>query len=166
MGIALGLLVACAQPEPNAQRAVTPAAEAAGSVPITRTIGWWDYQDALRITSLDVELVDGQVGLLKGTAVIRLRIHGSLIATRPGWRPRISKVHISQRFVRAANGEQSGEIELTPVVEVMEDAGYSGEPQSMDLKVDEDVNTYRWGQNRYIVRCGTIERELQLFRGK
>jgi hypothetical protein len=39
-----------------------------------------------------------------------------------------------------------------------------GEPLALDLRVDETVSTYRPGQNRYIVRCGTIEKELQLFR--
>ena len=164
LGVALALLVACAQADPNASRSETPAAEPAGSVPITRTIGWWGYQDALHITGMDVELPGGQLGLLKGGAVIRFHIHGSLVSAKRGWRPHIGKVHISQRFVRGANGEQAGEIALTPVVEVAEDAAYVGEPQSVDLQVGETVSTYRWGQNRYLIRCGPIEKELQLFR--
>lgn len=166
LGVALGLLVACARDEPKASRAATLPGAAAGPVPITRTIGWWAYQDALHITDMDVELVGGQLGALKGEAGIRFHIHGSLVSAKRGWRPRIDAVHISQRFVHAANREQAGEIELTPVVQVMQDAAYMGEPQPVDLQVDETVSTYRWGQNRYIVRCGSIEKELQLFRGK
>jgi len=165
-GIALGLLVACARDEPRASRAAAPAGGAAGTVPIIRTIGWWGYQDALHIAGMDVELVGGQPGALKGDATIRFHLHGSLVSAKRGWRPRIDAVHISQRFVQAANREQAGEIELTPVVQVTKDAAYMGEPLPLDLKVDETVSTYRSGQNRYIVRCGTIEKELQLFRGE
>lgn len=159
VGVVLGMLVACS-------RAETPPGEAAGTVPIIRTIGWWGYQDALHITGMDVELVGGQLGLLKGDATIRFHIHGSLVSAKRGWRPRIDAVHISQRFVQAGDREQTGEIELTPVVQVTQDGAYMGEPQAVDLHVDELVSTYRWGQNRYVVRCGTIEKELQLFRAK
>lgn len=166
LGAALALLVACARPEPKAPQAATPVAAAGGTVPITRTIGRWDYQDALHVAGMDVELVGGQPGSQKDDAVIRFRLHGSLVSARRGWRPRIESVHISQRFVQGAGGEPAGEIELTPVVQVTQDASYIGEPQPLDLRVDETVSTYRWGQNRYIVRCGTIEKELQLFRGQ
>ena len=166
LGAALGLLVACARPEPKAPHAATPVAGERGTVPITRTIGKWDYQDSLHVAGMDVELVGGQPGSQKENAIIRFRLHGSLVSAKPGWRPRIESVHISQRFVHAAGGEQAGEIELTPVVQVTQDASYMGEPLALDLRVDETVSTYRWGQNRYIVRCGTIEKELQLFRGQ
>ena len=96
----------------------------------------------------DAALITARGGLAAGTAF------------------RIGSVHISQRFVHGADGAKAGEIELTPVVQVTQDAAYMGEPQPVDLKVDETVSTYRWGQNRYIVRCGTIEKELQLFRGE
>jgi hypothetical protein len=163
---ALGLLVACSQDEPKSSRGATPPGAAAGTVPITRTIGWWGYQDALHITGLDVELVGGQPGSKKADATIRFHIQGSLVPAKRGWRPRIEAVHISQRFVQAANREQAGEIELTPVVQVTNEAAYMGEPQAVDIQIDETVSTYRWGQNRYIIRCGTIEKELQLFRAQ
>lgn len=163
---ALIVFVACERPEPKDPQAATPGAGAAGTVLITRTIGSWAYQDALHVAGMDVELVGGQPGKASGDAVIRFRLHGSLVSARRGWRPRIDVVHISQRFVQDANGEQAGEIELTPVVQVAKDAAYMGEPQALDLRVDETVSAYRWGQNRYIVRCGTIEKELQLFRGQ
>lgn len=166
LGAALGLLVACSRSEPKAPQEAAPAAGAGGTVPITRTIGRWDYQDALHVAGMDVELAGGQPGSQKDSAVIRFRLHGSLVSAKRGWRPRVESVHISQRFVHGADGEQAGEIELTPVVEVTKDTSYMGEPQALDLRVDETVSTYRWGQNRYIVRCGTIEKELQLFRGQ
>ena len=164
--VALGVLVACSRDEPNASRGAPPPGATAGTVPITRTIGWWGYQDALHITGMDVELVGGQPGSQKADATIRFHIQGSLVPAKRGWRPRIDAVHISQRFVQAANLEQAGEIELTPVVQVTKEAAYMGEPQAVDLHVDETVSTYRWGQNRYIIRCGTIEKELQLFRAQ
>jgi len=165
LGAALGLLVACGRSEPKAPPAATPVAGAGGDVPITRTIGWWGYQDALHVVGMDVELVGGQPGSQKDDAVVRFHLHGSLVSARRGWRPRIGMVHISQRFVHGADGARAGEIELTPVVQVTKDASYMGEPLALDLRVDETVSTYRPGQNRYIVRCGTIEKELQLFRG-
>ena len=156
--------VACDRSGPEAPPAAPPGPGRSGSVPITRTIGWWGYQDALHVAGMDVELAGGQPGKQNGDAIIRFRLHGSLVSARRGWRPRIDAVHISQRFVRDANGDQAGEIELTPVVQVTEDAAYMGEPQAVNLRIDETVSTYRPGQNRYIVRCGTIEKELQLFR--
>jgi hypothetical protein len=164
--VALSLLVACSQDEPKASRAGPSPGETSGTVPITRTIGWWGYQDALHITGVDVELVGGQPGSQKADATIRFHIQGSLVSAKRGWRPRIDAVHISQRFVQAANREQAAEIDLTPVVQVTKDAAYMGEPQAVDLLVDETVSTYRWGQNRYIIRCGPIEKELQLFRAQ
>src|SRR5262245_24348363 len=95
-----GLLVACARSEPSGPRAEAPAAGAAGTVPIIRTIGWWDHQDALHVAGVDVELVGSQPGSVKADARIRFHIRGSLVSTRRGWRPLIDAVHISQRFVQ------------------------------------------------------------------
>jgi len=78
------------------------------------------------ITGMDVELPGGQLGLLREMRVIRFHIHGSLVSAKAWMAPSHRKVHISQRFVQGANGEQAGEIALTPVVEVTEDAAYVG----------------------------------------
>lgn len=136
-------------------------------VPVTTNTSWWASQEKVRVESLDIEVVDGRLGLLKKEALVRFRIKGTLAGGHNGWRPTITEAQISQRVVMQGEPKMPvGDILIAPAGRGRKDVNYKGESLPFDIKLESYVDTYQWLTNRYVVRCGAIQKELVLFQKK
>ena len=170
------MLVLCAGCGPRVHR---PRSD----VPVIANIGFWPGQEHLRIDDLTVTVVDAPLNLFNSKALVRFRIKGS-IANTNDWRPYIKKVQISQRaattqsiatvlttqphggLLLAPRDLKYGDLLLVPIVDVRQDSKYTGEEVSFDIKVEQLIETLRWGSNRYVVVAGDKQTEFTLDQSK
>lgn len=135
-------------------------------VKFTSKVGWWPYQKELKITSLEVDVVDSHLNLFNSKSLIRMKIKGSMKGQN-GWCPKVDKVHISERVVHAGNFENSlAEITVTPVIHVKEDKGYHSEILSFNLTQEIQTESMGWGSNTYQFYCGSKKSKLKLHQRK
>jgi hypothetical protein len=126
-------------------------------VPITSDIGWWAYQEGLKVTEFGAEAVNPKLGLFSIHFLIRYHLRGT-VKFREEWRPRIAEAQITERVVSRPGGFESSvsvaNVLIVPVVEVRQDRRYSGEEIPFDVTLEQVVETMNWGRNVYEISCG------------
>ena len=127
-------------------------------VPLTYSLGWWGDQEHLSVTSLKCEIVESKLNLFNNKSLFRYTISGFLANLNGHFKPYISKVHISERYVRYEKEKYiyEGEITLTPVVSTKSDDSYKGQSINFSIKVEEVIESAGWGKNVYVIRCGNL----------
>lgn len=125
------------------------------------------YPQDIQIADLTAGIVKADLCVLDDRALVRFRIVGTLQHGQAGWRPFIKEVHISEYLPQGEEDAGSlSEIVLLPVVGVKRDRHYEGESVPFDVKIEHIVHTFQYLENKYVIRCGPLERELLLYRDK
>jgi hypothetical protein len=130
-------------------------------VPVTAEMGFWPYQNGLKITEFTAQSINPQLNLFSARFVMRFHIKGTikLIGTNDDWKPSISKVQITGRVKsRSFANENSytdsvADVLLVPIVKVIKDTSYSGAEIPFDLIVEHVFETMDWGTNRFECTC-------------
>lgn len=143
-------------------------------VPLTTELGFWARAEPPRIERFEVTVLDAPLHLVNSRALVGFRLRGTMTG-RPGWRPVIGAVHLTQRPGPARPGDHQpqdtrrpvrGDILLMPIVESVGDDTYRGAPVPFDVRVEDLVNTMGWGRNHYTARAGDIAVDFVLLQGK
>jgi hypothetical protein len=133
---------------------------------VVNRIGWWPYQEGLKVTNFSIEVVDAPLHLFNSKALIRMYISGTACSSR-GWRPIIKEVHIGERFdPNNVSLTPVADFLVTPIIEVRSDKKYSGEPLAFNLKVETHFQTFGWGPNLYHIQCAGFCQDLTLHQRK
>lgn len=133
-------------------------------VPVTYNIGWWAYQDALSIDSMNIKIEESRLHLFNSKSLISYTIIGSL--KHEHWMPMIKEVHISERLNSDTTLNYDRIIELTPIVKVDVDQKNEEEIIRFNFKNEHIINSNAWGLNRVKFVCGTKEQIIELYQRK
>lgn len=127
-------------------------------IEVTYEIGWWSYQDELKIDSFQVQTIESKLNLFNSQSLISYTIKGKLIGKK-GWKPSVKKIHISERFIRYfdrdlhpylekdTNNLPEAIIEITPIVGVKENDKYDGDTIQFNFTNELIVHSFHWGNN-------------------
>ena len=145
---------------------------ASSDVATTDKIGWYCYQDDIKITGFTVETVGNtRFGLFgSGKGLARMHIVGTL-QDDSGLPPYISKVQLSEAFdsPTAKAGELVANVIVTPVADEHDGPPpYNRHvgPVPFDVKVERVLETYQWGPNTFRFFCGKFEKDVTLQQSK
>lgn len=139
----------------------------------TNEIGWWAYQEALKVDSFSVEFVESKLNLFNSKSLIKYTVKGKL-ANDGQWKPSIKNIHISQRFIRQYDRElhpyldsdttniPEAIIEITPVIEVTNDENYRGEIIEFEFTNELKLESFHWGNNWVRFQCADKWKDLIL----
>jgi hypothetical protein len=155
-------------------------------IPVTYNIGWWSYQEALSIDSLNIEIVERKLNLFNGKSIISYKVSGLLnyegswqprVNYEGYWQPYIKEVHISERLNSDAPLYYDGiaeitplhfdrVIEITPIIGVKRNKGANDGSEKFEFKNEHIINSSQWGINRIKFVCGQKEQIIELYQGK
>ena len=129
------------------------------NVRITSDITWRPYQNKLQVTNLDITILRSNLNLFNNRFLVRYRVSGQIRSETGPWRPFVKQVHLNERLIipTISNDFRHGEIEIVPLVDVKQDASYTGTPLPFEACIEKVTQTFDWGRNNYIVTCGTIQ---------
>lgn len=142
-------------------------------VPEVSEIGWWPHQESLQVDSFAVEIVESELNLFNSKSLIRYRVKGHLVS-KVHWKPSIKNVHVSQRFLRRYNtdlhlyhdadtsGFPEAIVEITPVIEHVNDESYNGEPLAFEFVNELRLESFHWGNNWLRFQCLDFWKDLTL----
>lgn len=138
------------------------------NVAVTYQVGWWAYQENLKINAIEVELAgDKSLSLMNNKTNAKIIIRGVVSGLEGNWRPTIARIHASERFTPSAESkERVSRIELTPIVEVVKDSSYKGSDVPFEISFTHPVNTFRWGNNDMVFVSGNQEKKIVLLQRK
>ena len=142
-------------------------------LPFVFQIGWWPNQHKMRITTLNVEALDSRLNLMNSKSLIQIRLDGVMQGEKH-WRPVIKLVHMSQHLLNnneflISNNEFShheAKIEITPIVETIEDNAYQGEEHKFAIRQEVILNSLGWGKNTYVIKSQNITHAIELQQNK
>jgi hypothetical protein len=125
------------------------------TVEITHSLGWWAYQRFLGVDSIQTEIIQSRLNLFNSHTLVAWTVRGTLRNPDGLWKPRIEKVHLTERYIdyHPEARISFGEIALTPIVAVTQDSLYHGEPITFSFHVEDVLQSGTWGVNTYCVRC-------------
>lgn len=131
---------------------------------ITYNIGWWSYQDGLTINKFEITIVDSHLNLFNSRSLISYTIEGKM-TNKKNWEPYLKKIHVSERF-ESDSTMRIGIIEITPIIGVKERDDYNGE--QIDFKTTNEllIESFHWGNNKLVFKCGEFQKELELKQSK
>ena len=139
----------------------------------TSKIGWWPYQESLKIDSFTVEIVESKLNLFNRKSLIKYTVRGKL-SNDGHWKPSIKSIHVSQRFLRIYDRElhpyldtdttktPEAMIEITPIIEVVNDDNYNGEEIEFEFTNELKLESFHWGNNWVRFKCADKWQDLTL----
>ncbi|MCQ0113127.1 hypothetical protein [Zhouia amylolytica] len=139
----------------------------------TSEIGWWAYQESLKVDSFTVQFVESKLNLFNNKSLIQYTVKGKL-SHNGHWKPSIKNIHVSQRFLRQYNRElhpfhdsdttkiPEAMIEITPVIEITDDDNYNGEEIEIEFTNELKLESFHWGNNWVRFQCGNKSQDLIL----
>jgi len=143
----------------------------------THNIGWWAYQDNIKVDSFSVTLIESKLNLFNSESLIGYKIKGNLTG-KAKWKPFVKTVHLSERFLRNYNRElhpyldndtcqiPEAIIEITPVVGIKEIQSYNGESIPFEFKNELKIQSFHWGNNWLRLQCGSLKTDIILHQRK
>jgi hypothetical protein len=138
-----------------------------GSVPINYRVGWRASQDDLRITNISVSATDHSLNMMNSRTTATVQIEGTLHEDRIGWKPVIKELQVSQRVVPAQSPtEHAVEVELTPVVELVEDKSYTPRTSAFAVRSRLHLEMIGWGYNQFTFRADSLTKSVTLAQRK
>ena len=139
----------------------------------TSEIGWWAYQESLKVDTFKVKFVESKLNLFNSKSLIEYSVKGKL-SYNGHWKPSIKNIHVSQRFLRRYNRElhpyldsdttkiPEAMIEITPVIEVTNDDNYNGEEIEFEFTNELKLESFHWGNNWIRFQCSDKSQDLIL----
>lgn len=135
--------------------------EPKNQIETTFDIGWWSHQNGLTIDNLEIEIIDSRLNLFNSKSLISCKVNGTMTGSR-NWEPYLKKIHISERFVKTDSGSRVGLIELTPVIGVKGNDNYVDNKIPFNVTNEIMMESFHWGNNSVLFKCGQIERRIIL----
>jgi hypothetical protein len=151
--------------------------EPKNEIEVTYNIGWWAYQESMKIDSFTVEILDSKLNLFNSNSLISYTIRGEL-SNRVKWKPHVKNIHLSERFIRYYNRElhpyldhdtckiHEAIIEITPIIDVKEDKSYNGEIIPFEITNELKIQSAHWGNNWIRFQCGNKHKDIILSQRK
>lgn len=131
-------------------------------LPFVFQIGWWPNQQKVRITALDVEILDSRLNLMNSKSLVQIRLYGLLKGDK-NWRPVVKLVHMSQHLIDNHEfSDHAANIVITPIVETYDDNAYLGEEIEFAIKQELILNSLGWGKNTYVIESQNITQSIEL----
>ncbi|WP_320051733.1 hypothetical protein [uncultured Acetobacteroides sp.] len=136
-------------------------------------IGWWAFQDELKIDNFTVKIVESKLNLFNNYSLISYTVKGELKGNN-NWKPYISNIHISQRFIRKYNRElhpyldkdtskiPEALIEITPIVRTKENKSYKGEVIQFCFTNELKIQSFHYGDNWIRFKCDSLQNDIVL----
>ncbi len=134
-------------------------------VPVTYTIAWWANQEALKVDSFTIDIVESKLNLFNSKSVISYKVSGQ-ITYQGHWQPKIREVHISERINQDSTLNCDRIIEITPVLESKENTQTNGGTDLFEFKNEHIITSNHWGVNRIKFICGSKEQTIELQQSK
>ena len=135
-------------------------AEPRNQTEITYNIGWWSHQDGLTIDKFEIKIVDSRLNLFNSRSLISYTIEGTMTDAK-NWEPYLEKIHISERF-QIDSTMRTGIIEITPIIGVKEKDDYNGGQIEFKTTNELIIESFHWGNNKLLFKCGNSQKELEL----
>ncbi|MBN2580717.1 MAG: hypothetical protein JXB10_17155 [Pirellulales bacterium] len=161
---AVALLVAADPGYPQKLRTGKGLSPPSRRPPVVGKIGWWNYQDWLEIDDFQVQVVNANLGALNAKSSVRLHISGTFRRPENAASASIKEVYVSERFL--GPNREAVDLLIIPVVEVRSEKIASRRSDSFRLAIDYELNSYKWGENRYVFRCGKFQKHLKFIQDK
>jgi hypothetical protein len=139
----------------------------------TYNIGWWSNQETMKVDTFTVEIIESKLNLFNSFSLIKYTVQGEL-EDKGKWKPYISKVHISQRFVRKYDQKRHSYldrdtistpeaiIEITPIIEEKENKRYKGEKIPFKFTNELKIMSFHWGDNKVRIQCCNFHKDIIL----
>lgn len=139
----------------------------------TYSIGWWGYQDNMKVDSFKVEVIESNLNLFNSYSLVKYNVKGEMKG-KLGWKPFIEKVHISQRFIRKYNrklhpylDKDTSKIpeaifEITPIVKTRKDKDYKEEILKFNFTNEFKIESFHWGNNWIRFQCDSLWTDIIL----
>jgi hypothetical protein len=124
-------------------------------------IGWWAHQGGLDIENLEIEVIDSRLNLFNAKSLISYMISGTISGSK-NWEPYVHKIHVSERFPKTDSTANVGLIELTPLIKVKENHNYVDDKIPFKITNEMIVESFHWGNNTVLFRCGKLEKRIVL----
>lgn len=135
-------------------------------VPFEYQIGWWPYQDNLKVETFRVTTLDSRLCLFNSTSLVELIIEGTIKSSN-GWKPVIKSAHLSERVIKGGNFIDSiAEFHITPVISVVKDSKYKSAPIHFNIKQELHCKSMGWGKNVFRFICNNKTQEIVLYQSK
>lgn len=139
----------------------------------TYNLGWWSDQETMKVDTFTVEIIESKLSLFNSFSLIRYTVQGEL-KDKGNWKPYVSKVHISQRFVRKYNRKlhpyldrdtistPEAIIEITPIIQEKENRRYKGEKIPFKFTNELKIMSFHWGDNKVRIQCCDFHKDIIL----
>jgi hypothetical protein len=150
-----------------------PPREPKNQIEETYQIGWWGYQDSMKINCFRVEIIESNLNLFNNYSLVRYTVQGEM-KWKNGWKPYIENVHISERFIRKYNRELNpfqekdtvktpeAIFEITPIVKTKEDKKYKAETIKFEFTNELKIQSFHWGNNTIRLQCDSLKTDIML----
>lgn len=139
----------------------------------TYKIGWWGYQDSLKINFFRVEVIESNLNMFNTYSLVKYTVQGEM-KWKNGWKPFIENVHISERFIRKfRRGINSflnkdtlktpaAIFEITPIVNTRKDKDYKAETIKFEFTNELKIQSFHWGNNLIRLQCDSLKTDIIL----
>lgn len=137
-------------------------------IPETHSIGWWSNQEALNVDAFEVDIIESNLNMFNTESLISYRIIGHL-SYKKGRRPLIKEIHLSERFltdIGDSTETPKALIEITPIIETIDDDSYDGEKIKFDITNEKIINSFHWGDNQLRFKCLNHTNDIKLSQQK
>jgi hypothetical protein len=135
-------------------------------VPVTYELGWWSNQNDLHIDSFSVSLLDSNLNMFNSKSLISYTVKGHLTYIG-SWKPFIKKVHLSERFLTKDKRDTTdAEIIITPIVDTKQDNTKNGGTVPFAFTNQLLQNSFHWGSNKILFRCGAFQQMIEVWQKK
>lgn len=129
-------------------------------IPITYNVGWWSYQDQMKIESFGVKMIENNLNLFNSKSLMSYEIKGE-INYSGHWKPYIHEVHISERITTDSTSHHHRIIEITPIVKTKKDKEKKGGIVKFDFKNEHTITSGGWGNNKIKIKCLDKEETIE-----
>ena len=140
--------------------------EPKNEVPVTYNLGWWSYQDDLKINDFTVNILEDMLNLFNSKSLIEYNISG-IITHEKGWMPEIKNVFISESLNKdTLDRSYDRIIEIMPVVSVINNKNTDPGQRSFSIKNEYIIESNKWGSNKIKIICLDKEQIIDLIQIK
>ncbi len=128
---------------------------AQSDLPVTYDLGWWPHQHYLTVNAVRTEVLDSSLNLFTSHSLVAWIVKGSLCNPAGKSKPFVEKAHLSQRYIEYDPNKRIsiGEITITPIVALKDDPSYHGDSIPFEFRIEDELQSGTWGENKYVVRC-------------
>jgi len=137
-------------------------------VAVRYQIGWWAFQDLLKIHTFDVSIIKSHLNVMNSKSLIKYTVTG-VLKQRSGYMPFIRFVHHSEHILKSENvfnedenNSLDAQIKITPIVGLRTNKENRFDDISFAFTNQYVVSSLHWGDNFIDFSCGAIHQKICL----